>query len=120
MSHTPDLTERIAEAVRAHPAVAGLHGGPFGTVASYLPGRRVDGVRLAEDGRGVELAIAVRLGERIPTVVGELRAAVRELAGEVPVDVTIVDVVGTVDSAGTANPAGSVQAQQDDSPRKDS
>jgi hypothetical protein len=120
VSPPPDLTERIADAVRAHPAVAGLRAGPFGAVASYLPGRRVDGVRLAEDGRGVELAVAVRLGARIPTVARELRAAVRELAGEVPVDVTIIDVVDIVDSVEPADPIDRAQAQHNDSSTEES
>ncbi|MFD4183444.1 hypothetical protein ACFWPB_20405, partial [Rhodococcus sp. NPDC058514] len=36
----------IADAVLAVPGVAGLHGGMFGEVATYLPGRRVLGVAL--------------------------------------------------------------------------
>ena len=87
----PETVERIAAAVAAHPAVANLHGGAFGTVASYLPGQRINGVRVTE--HRVELAIVVRFGHQIPAVVQELRATVRKLAGEVPVDVTIVDLV---------------------------
>ena len=90
--------EQVAAAVLAHPAVARLHAGPYGTIASYLPGRRVDGVRIAEDGSSVELAVVVELtavgpGRSIPAVAEQLRAAVRELTGDVRVDVLIVDLV---------------------------
>jgi uncharacterized alkaline shock family protein YloU len=89
----PALSERIAGAVLAQPGVAGLHAGPFGVVASYLPGRRVDGVRIAEDGSAVELAVTLELGQPIPAVAQRLRAAVRDVAGDVRVDMTIVDLV---------------------------
>lgn len=88
-----ELAERIADTVQANPAVAGLHGGPFGVIASYLPGRRIDGVRIAEDGSAVELAVTLHFGQPIPAVVRQLRAAVRDVAGDVRVDMTIVDLV---------------------------
>lgn len=88
-----ELAERIAGAVLAHPAVVGLDAGPYGAIASYLPGRRVDGVRIAEDDSAVELAITVEFGQQLPSVARQLRAMVREVAGDVRVDVTIVDLV---------------------------
>ena len=42
--------DAIAAAVLACPSVAGLGGGPAGAVATYLPGRRVTGVRVRPDG----------------------------------------------------------------------
>ena len=39
----PDLSETVAAAVLAVPGVAGLHGGAFGDVATYLPGARIAG-----------------------------------------------------------------------------
>jgi hypothetical protein len=95
-----ELAERIAGAVLAHPAVARLHAGPFGAIASYLPGRRVDGVKIAHDGSTVDLAVVVDLaalesGRPIPLVAQQLRAAVRELTGDARVDVLIVDLVQT-------------------------
>lgn len=87
-----ELSDRIAAAVQAHPGVAGLHAGPYGVVASYLPGRRVDGVRIAADGSAIELAVVVAFGQPIPAVAQQLRTTVRELAGDVRVDVMIVDL----------------------------
>lgn len=88
-----ELVTMVADAVLAHPAVAGLHGDRFGAIASYLPGRRVDGVRVLRLGGPVELAVTLRLGHRAQLVADQLRTTVRQLAGQVPVDITIADVV---------------------------
>lgn len=108
-----ELAERIADAVLAHPAVARLHAGPFGTIASYLPGRRVDGVKIAHDGSTVDVAIvvdqaALETGRPIPVVAQQLRTAIRELTGNARVDVLIVDLV----------PAQRNQAQQNEEDRR--
>ena len=86
--------DELAAAVRAHPAVARLDGGPFGTVASFLPGRRrVDGVRIGVGAEPVELAVIARWGCPLPQLAAELGAIVRGLCGPVAVDVTFCDVV---------------------------
>jgi len=97
----PGTADSVAAAVLAHPAVARLDGGPFGTVASYLPGRRrVVGVRLPqEDGAAAEIAVVARLGTPLPRLAGELAAAVRTVLGPVPVDVTVSDVAPGVVAA---------------------
>ncbi|MFI9818154.1 hypothetical protein [Saccharothrix variisporea] len=77
--------ERVEAALLAHPSVARLHGG----FASYLPGRRVDGVRLTDR---TAVSVVLRAGRPIPEVVEELRAAVREVAGPAPVDITVADL----------------------------
>ncbi len=92
----------VAAAVLAHPAVARLDGGPFGTVASHLPGRRrVLGVRVGEGAEPVEIAVVARLGTPLPTLAEELGAAVRALLGPVAVDVTVSDVAPAVAAAPT-------------------
>lgn len=92
----PEPAERAAEvaaAVLAHPAVERLDAGPFGTVASYLPGRRrVVGVRLGVPGEPVEIAVVALLGNPLPRLAAELGAAVRAVLGPVEVDVTVADV----------------------------
>ncbi|SDM73314.1 hypothetical protein [Allokutzneria albata] len=90
---TAPLADTVAEAVLAHPAVHRLDPGPFGALASYLPGRRVEGVRAAGPGEPVEIGVVLKLGGPVPEVVADLRARVREVAGDVPVDVTVTDVV---------------------------
>ncbi|MEU4806467.1 hypothetical protein [Actinosynnema sp. NPDC023587] len=69
--------ERIEAALLAHPSVARLAGG----YESYLPGKRVVGVR-TEDRVGV--AVVLRPGRPIPEVVAELRAVVRAVMSGVP------------------------------------
>ncbi|GAA4887473.1 MULTISPECIES: hypothetical protein [Saccharopolyspora] len=84
--------DEISRVVLAHPAVARMHPGRFGETATPLPGRRVDGVRLREDG-GVEVSVVVRLGPPLPEIIGELRTAIGSTTGAMPVDITIADVV---------------------------
>ncbi|MBP2473427.1 hypothetical protein JOF53_002299 [Crossiella equi] len=86
------LADLIAETVLAHPGVVSLHGGAHGLLRSHLPGRTVLGVR----GGGtepVEVGVVLRLVAPLPSVVAELRAAVRSVAGDVPVDITVADVL---------------------------
>ncbi|OLT19330.1 hypothetical protein BJF78_11375 [Pseudonocardia sp. CNS-139] len=94
--------DRLAAAVLAVPGVARLDGGPFGTVASLLPGRRVDGVRIGVGDEPVELAVVARLGRPLPRLAEELAAAVRAVLGPVRVDVTFVDV--EIDGDGGGDP----------------
>jgi hypothetical protein len=90
---------RLAAAVAAHPSVARLDGGPFGGVATYLPGRRLVGVRLASRGEPVEIAVVLRLDRPIPDTVRALRRTVAEVY-DGPVDITVSDV-----DLGPADPA---------------
>jgi hypothetical protein len=112
-----ELSETIERAVLAHPSVARLDGGQFGSVASYLAGRRVIGVRTEAYGDPVELAVVLWLGRPIPDVVTELRALVRSVAGGVPVDITVSDLQLEEDAAeqGSARqgsaPAGRTRVQ---------
>lgn len=94
------LAERIAEVVTAHPAVARLDSGIFGAVATYLPGRRLAGVRLGT-GRGpVEIGVVLRLGAPVPGVVAALRREVSDLCGGVAVDITVTDLDVPADEIG--------------------
>lgn len=88
------LAQQVAAAVLAHPGVARLDGGPFGTVASYLPGRRrVVGVALGTSDEPVRVAVVARLGTPLPALANEIGAAVRAVLGAVDVEVTVSDVV---------------------------
>jgi hypothetical protein len=87
------LAERVAAAVTAHPAVAGLHGGLYGAVATYLPGRKLVGVRIGEGDEPVEVAVVLRADRPIPDVVRALRREVSGLCGGAAVDITVADIV---------------------------
>ncbi|MEV4171122.1 hypothetical protein [Nonomuraea sp. NPDC049709] len=86
----------IAERARGCPGVAGLSGGPFGTVATYLPGERLTGVSVDE--REVEIAIVATLARPLPETAEGVRRAVADLAGDRPVNVRIDDIIdGAID-----------------------
>jgi uncharacterized alkaline shock family protein YloU len=82
-----DLADEVAGAVRRCPDVAELSSGPFETVATYLPGRKVSGVALRDD--EVEVSIVVRQGRPLPEIADEVRAAIAPLVGGRPVNVHI-------------------------------
>ncbi|MFY0407966.1 hypothetical protein [Solicola sp. PLA-1-18] len=85
------VADAIVESVRSVPGVAGLHGGAFGEVATYLPGRRVTGVRLTP--AGVEVHILVFSSSAVVPTAEAVRRTVRALVpGQV--DVTVQDLVG--------------------------
>ncbi|WP_432994743.1 hypothetical protein [Dactylosporangium sp. CA-233914] len=80
----------VAAAVRACPAVVGLHAGPRGGPATYLPGRQVDGVRVTP--QTLQIAIRARWGVPAAEVAAQIRHALRALAPGRRVDVVIADV----------------------------
>jgi uncharacterized alkaline shock family protein YloU len=86
----PDVSEQIAAATRSVPGVAGLHGGTFGEIATYLPARRVIGVRVGPD--RVEIHLTVAWDAPVGATAAAVRAAVRALVDQ-PVDVTVEDIV---------------------------
>ncbi|SDQ85650.1 hypothetical protein [Quadrisphaera sp. DSM 44207] len=93
--------DAVAAAVRACPAVADLHSGGLRQVATYLPGRRVAGVRV--DGEGpVEVAVVAAWGVPAAVVAGQVRAAVAPLVGGRPVDVLVADVRLPAEEAASA------------------
>lgn len=81
--------DSAAEAALSVEGVAGLHGGSFGEVATYLPGRRVTGVSVREDGTSVHLV--VDFGVDVRSVAQEVRRAVASVAPQ-PVEVVVEDV----------------------------
>lgn len=97
----------VAAAIARHPAVAALDAGPFGTIASHLPGRRrVLGVRIGAGGSPVELSVIGRMDAPLLRLGDELAAIVRGLLGPVEVEVTIADVVEPGPAVGRPPRAG--------------
>ena len=88
--------DQIATAVLAVPGVAGLHAGMFGEVATYLPGRRVTGVRIGAD--AVEVHVSVLVDVPIRATASAIRQTVALLT-PLPVDVTVEDIVPSGSSA---------------------
>ncbi|HEX2701792.1 MAG TPA: hypothetical protein VHM89_16435 [Acidimicrobiales bacterium] len=82
--------DRVVAAVLACPDVVRMAGGAVAEVACYLPGRRVEGVKIGDD--GVEVHIVAALGRPLPDVAADVRRAVGPLAATMPVTVSIDDV----------------------------
>lgn len=79
----------IATAVLATPGVHALHAGGVGEIATYLPGRRVAGIRTTENGYDVHVVLA--WGHPVMSTADAVRAAVQSVAPG-RVDVTVEDV----------------------------
>jgi uncharacterized alkaline shock family protein YloU len=77
--------DALAAAVRACPAVTDLSPGPFGAVATYLPGRRVTGIAIRTPAAGgpveVEVHVVAAYGPTMATVAGQVHAVI---AAQVP------------------------------------
>lgn len=80
---------RVADAVCEIDGVAGLYGGVFGEIATYLPGTRINGVALS-DARG-EVHIVATAGSDLLAVGARARDIAESITGK-PVSVTIDDI----------------------------
>ncbi len=97
-----ELTDRVADATRSVPGVTHLHTGTFGEVATYLPGRRVSGVRVLDD--RCEVHIVVAWGDSVLQVAQQVQNVVALMVGT-PVDVTVEDVVDVSSPAPPSAPS---------------
>jgi hypothetical protein len=70
--------------------VTGLHGGRYGEVTTYLPGRVVRGVVV--DGDRVRVQVRSAWGVEAPALAAAITAALAPLTGRRPVEVTIADI----------------------------
>lgn len=87
-------TDRIADAVLGCPGVAQLHGGRFGEVATYLPGRRVSGIRVDPTAPAVEVHVVGRYPASVAEIDHQVRTALLPLLGGARVDVVVGDYAG--------------------------
>ncbi|MBC7275784.1 hypothetical protein [Nocardioides sp.] len=85
----PEVVDLVAAAVLAVPGVHDLHAGAVGEVATYLPGRRVNGVRMREPGCSVH--VVLDWGMPVLDTTAAVRQAVRPYVSG-PVDVTVEDI----------------------------
>ena len=91
----PDAAEAIASATLAVAGVSALHAGIIGEVATYLPGRRVNGVRLTDE--ACEVHIVLDWGSPVVATADDVRTAIEPFV-DVPVHVTVEDVAGPGDT----------------------
>ena len=82
--------DAVAAAVRACPGVSDLHGGRYGEVTTYLPGRVVRGVVVG--GGRVRVQVRSGWGTEAPQLAAVITAALAPLTGNRPVDVAIADI----------------------------
>ena len=99
--------DTVAAAVRACPGVEDLAPGALGSVASYLPGRTIAGIAVADD----RVTIQVRSVWAVPiaVVAAQLRSAIAGLVGGRRVDIVVADIA---DPSHT-EPASLTQPQPD-------
>ena len=89
-----EVAEAVAQLALAVPGVERLHPGAFGEVGTYLPGRRVPGIRLRPDSVEVHVVVQRALLDRrvpLPQVAERIHRAVGALTGG-PVHVFIDDL----------------------------
>ena len=85
--------------------MAGLDGGQFGEVASYLPGRKVEGIVVS--GGRVTVQIRSQWAVPVPELAALIEAVLVPLTGHRPVDVVIADI----DPPGMPPPRAPVRAR---------
>lgn len=90
------MIDEITQRALGTDGVAGLHGGPDGTIATYLPGRTVAGIRVCEaEERFVDLHLVMVYGADIAAVAHQVRVDVEALTG-LPTTVTIEDLTDAI------------------------
>ncbi len=82
--------EALAALVTSCPGVASLSGGILGEVATYLPGRRIRGIRL--EGSTVEVHVVALWGTPLPPIADQVRAVCQPFARGRPIDVYVDDL----------------------------
>jgi hypothetical protein len=82
--------DAVAAAVRACPAVDDLYSSTSEAIASYLPGRRVTGVRVGAD--SVLVSVRLRWGVAVPELAAQLRGALSALVAPRRLDIAVADV----------------------------
>lgn len=81
-----DLRSSVLEV----PGVVALHGGAFGEAGTYLPGKRIPGLR--RDGSDVRIHVVMEFGYDVSSTASQIRLALApQVAGQV--HVVVEDVV---------------------------
>ncbi|CAN5669510.1 hypothetical protein BH20ACT1_BH20ACT1_12520 [soil metagenome] len=82
--------DAVAQVVAQCPSVARLTRGSGVEAVAYLPGRRVEGIRIVDD--HLEVHVVARYGPTMSEVADEIRLALRPTLGEGPVAIVIDDL----------------------------
>lgn len=95
--------DAIAAAVRGCPAVDDLDSGPLGGIATYLPGRRVPGIRISES--RVEVSVRGAWNTPVAEIATQVRSVLAPLTGGRIIDIVLTDVADPVSAAVPADVA---------------
>jgi hypothetical protein len=106
--------DAVAAVVRGCAGVAGLDGGRFGEVASYLPGRTVTGVVVS--GARVLVQVRSRWGVPAPALATAITRALRPVTGDRTVDVVIGDIDDPPGAPGMCLPSPPVRGTRPPQP----
>lgn len=102
--------DAVAAAVRSCPAVDDLDSGPLGGATTYLPGRRVPGLRIGPD--RIEVHVRGVWNQPVSLVAAQIRQALAGLADGRVIDVVLTDITEPGQATGmTGTPAaGTVES----------
>ncbi|MDQ1722203.1 MAG: hypothetical protein QOI26_1937 [Pseudonocardiales bacterium] len=82
--------DAVAAAVQGCPAVDDLDGGRLGGAATYLPGRRVPGIRIDDD--RIEVYVRGVWDQPVSLIAGQIRQALATLSGGRVIDIVLTDI----------------------------
>ncbi|MEO7262622.1 MAG: Asp23/Gls24 family envelope stress response protein [Jatrophihabitantaceae bacterium] len=82
--------DAVAAAVRGCPAVDDLDGGRLDAVATYLPGRRVPGIRIVDD--RIEVHVRGVWDQPVSLIARQVQGVLAPLTGGRIIDVVLTDV----------------------------
>jgi len=102
--------DAVAAAVRGCPAVDDLDSGLLGGAVTYLPGRRVPGLRIGPD--RIEVHVRGVWNQPVSLVASQIRQALAGLAAGRVVDVVLADIAEPGQASGmtTAPATGTVES----------
>ena len=103
--------DTVAAAVRSCPGVSGLDSGQFSEVASYLPGRKVEGIVVS--GGRVTVQVRSQWGVPAPELAASITAVLAPLTGNRPVDVVIADIDDPPGAPTSGRPSGRSRPRPD-------
>jgi hypothetical protein len=87
--------DAVTAAVLGCGGVDDLVCGPWGEVVTYLPGRRVEGMRVASD--HLLISVRGRWGVPVPELARQVRAALAPLVAQRRVDIVVADLSDAAD-----------------------
>lgn len=91
MTPDPERLRAIAARIDAAPSVARRSGGLWGTAAAYLPGERIEGLRL-RDAHTLEVHVVMTWESTVDDVERDIAAAVGDRWNGGSVDIVIDDI----------------------------